>query len=251
MFSFSDQSLTKLLQLLGLNYRTVLLGFSDQSLTKLLQQKTKWWKQKFFFVSVTKVLRSYFNLTAINVLNADQFQWPKSYEAASTTTNNLKNKTMKVSVTKVLRSCFNNQAEQRLLIEILFQWPKSYEVTSTGSWPWDSNKLACFSDQSLTKLLQRHLNRLIESGIMFQWPKSYEATSTFAFVVSQVSGSVSVTKVLRSYFNEAGTGEGTKGKFQWPKSYEAASTNFNDYYRYSSKKFQWPKSYEATSTLSR
>ena len=109
------------------------LGFSDQSLMKLLQHP---------------MIQS--------AIMDRAFQWPKSYEATSTSTTNSDQTWCMVSVTKVLRSYFNQKIVILVDKKEQFQWPKSYEATSTPE-PEEGVKLiVCFSDQSLTKLLQQY-----------------------------------------------------------------------------------------------
>ena len=154
--SFSDQSLTKLLQRGITIDNNNLDSFSDQSLTKLLQQHVFLIITFILNVSVTKVLRSYFNLKRKMLL-------------AQPTP---------VSVTKVLRSYFNRTGFAQQVSLSQFQWPKSYEATSTKGSPCQEAAVKSFSDQSLTKLLQ-----------------------LYSELYKKEREEVSVTKVLRSYFN--------------------------------------------------
>ena len=129
-------------------------------------------------VSVTKVLRSYFNHLRPIRIKRCEFQWPKSYEATST---------FEFKPENLLYYRFSDQSLTKLLQHLkkfsmdflnLFQWPKSYEATSTVG--------------NIGQRGRRY---------WFQWPKSYEATSTNQDSRSYGNSNVSVTKVLRSYFN--------------------------------------------------
>ena len=155
-----------------------------------------------WFVSVTKVLRSCFNLRA----RANQ-------------------RNGSVSVTKVLRSCFNFDGDKNaefLLLVSVTKVLRSYFNSGTSWFEWGETSFSdqsltkllqlsyvldlvrqkSFSDQSLTKLLQQAFKGQKDSVYLFQWPKSYEAAST------NWPGHVEIPH-----------------SFQWPKSYEATSTS--------------------------
>ena len=153
---------------------------------------------------MTKVLRSYFN---------KKWQW-SYYDRQTSFSDQSLTKLLQriIMILRLLFLSFSDQSLTKLLqlavnraIKIrtcMFQWPKSYEATSTAA-KKSAKKPVSFSDQSLTKLLQPAGKFAGSDHRVVSVTKVLRSYFNLTTVPDRNGLIVSVTKVLRSYFNAA------------------------------------------------